>query len=83
MDSVTTQDIHSDPDGTLARVAGGGECLLVTRDGRPIAELRPMRHPVPSGFVLPRGINNGIEALECLSCCIASDVSVGTTADNF
>jgi prevent-host-death family protein len=48
MDSVTIRELRNRGGEVVDRVAAG-ESLVVTRDGRPIAELRPLR---PRG--LPR-----------------------------
>jgi antitoxin (DNA-binding transcriptional repressor) of toxin-antitoxin stability system len=49
MSTVTVQDLQRDPTGLLNRVEAG-ERLLVVRDDRPVAELRP----VPSPLSTPR-----------------------------
>jgi prevent-host-death family protein len=41
MDTVSVQDLQRDPAGVLDRVEAG-ECLVVARGGRPVAELRPI-----------------------------------------
>lgn len=61
MSTVTLQDLQRDPLSLLARVEAG-ESIVVTRDDRPVAELRPVvesrRAPRPFGlaagaFVVP------------------------------
>lgn len=48
------RDLRNHGGEILDRVAGG-ETLTVTRDGRPIAELRPLsRRPVPAALLLQR-----------------------------
>lgn len=42
MDNVTVRDLRNNGGRVLERV-GNGESLTVTLDGRPIAELRPLR----------------------------------------
>ena len=53
MNSVTIQDLQRDPSALLDRVEAG-ERLVVSRDGRPVAELRPvapaLRGPRPIGL---------------------------------
>jgi antitoxin (DNA-binding transcriptional repressor) of toxin-antitoxin stability system len=41
MTAISLQELQSDPDTLLDRVAAG-EHLLVVRGGRPVAELRPV-----------------------------------------
>ena len=41
MSTITVQDLQRDPTGLLNRVEAG-ERLLVLRDDRPVAELRPV-----------------------------------------
>ncbi|MGE5828272.1 MAG: type II toxin-antitoxin system Phd/YefM family antitoxin, partial [Micromonosporaceae bacterium] len=54
MAEVTVRDLCSHGDEILNRVAAG-ESLTVTRDGGPVAELRPLpRRPVPAGVLLQR-----------------------------
>jgi prevent-host-death family protein len=45
MDSVTVRELRNHGGLVLDRVAAG-ETLAVTRDGRPVAELRPLAKPV-------------------------------------
>jgi prevent-host-death family protein len=61
MSTVSLQDLQRDPAGVLDRVEAG-ECLVIAREGRPVAELRPLppaaRGPRPFGlaageFVVP------------------------------
>ncbi len=47
MDSVTIRDLRNHGGEVVDRVEAGGR-LTVTRDGRPVAELRPIR---------PRGLS--------------------------
>lgn len=53
MNTVSLQDLERDPAGLLNRVEAG-ECFVVARDGRPVAELRPLtltvREPRPFGL---------------------------------
>ncbi len=49
MSTVSLQELQRDPDALLDRVEAG-EHLVVVRDGRPVAELRP----VPSNQPGPR-----------------------------
>jgi prevent-host-death family protein len=54
MDEVTVRDLRNHGGEILNRVAAG-EVLTVSRDGLPIAELRPLsRRPVPAGLLLQR-----------------------------
>ena len=54
MPEVTIRDLRNDGGRVLARVARG-ESLIVTRDGDPIAELRPLaRRPVRAAVLLKR-----------------------------
>jgi prevent-host-death family protein len=41
MSTINLQELRQNPDALLDRVAAG-EHLVVVRDGRPIAELRPL-----------------------------------------
>jgi antitoxin (DNA-binding transcriptional repressor) of toxin-antitoxin stability system len=50
MSTVSLQELAHDPAALLDRVEGG-ESLLVTRGGRPVAELRPI---VPAHLTNPR-----------------------------
>lgn len=55
MDEVTIRDLRNEGGHVLDRVTRG-ESLTVTRDGRPIAELRPLlRQPVAARALLRRG----------------------------
>jgi prevent-host-death family protein len=56
MNTVTLHDLQSDPAGILGRVEAG-EHLVVSRDGRPVAELRPVQasRPGPRPFGLAAG----------------------------
>lgn len=53
MSTISLQDLERDPSGLLDRVEAG-ERLVVARDGRPVAELRPLasaaRGPRPFGL---------------------------------
>jgi len=53
MSTISLQDLERDPVGCLNRVEAG-ESILVTRDDRPVAELRPVatnqRSPRPFGL---------------------------------
>ena len=51
MDAVTVRDLRNHGGEVLDRVARG-ESLLVTRDGSPIAELRPRTRRSPSAAEL-------------------------------
>jgi prevent-host-death family protein len=54
MAEVAVRDLRNHGGEILNRVAAG-EPLTVTRDGEPIAELRPLpRRPVPAGVLLQR-----------------------------
>jgi prevent-host-death family protein len=54
MTEVAIRDLRNHGGEILDRVAGG-EALTVTRDGRPIAELRPLpRRPLPAALLLER-----------------------------
>jgi prevent-host-death family protein len=54
MAEVAVRDLRNHGGEILNRVAAG-ESLTVTRDGEPIAELRPLpRRPVPAGVLLQR-----------------------------
>jgi prevent-host-death family protein len=54
MAEVTTRELRNHGGEILDRVAGG-EALTVTRDGRPVAELRPLpRRPMPAALLLDR-----------------------------
>jgi antitoxin (DNA-binding transcriptional repressor) of toxin-antitoxin stability system len=56
MITITVSDIQRDPLGYLRRVEEG-ETLLVTRDERPVAEIKPV--PVPSRQPRPFGLCAG------------------------
>lgn len=53
MSTISLQDLERDPAGLLDRVEAG-ERLVVAREGRPVAELRPLasaaRGPRPFGL---------------------------------
>lgn len=53
MDTVSLQDLQQDPGSFLDRVEAG-ERIIVSRGGRPVAELRPLapsvRGPRPVGL---------------------------------
>lgn len=51
MDSVTIRDLRNKGGEVIDQVAAG-RAVTVTRDGRPVAELRPMRSPGLSASVL-------------------------------
>lgn len=54
MTHVTIRELRNHGGDVIDRVAAG-ERLIVTRDGRPVAELLPMRAaPVPTDALLPR-----------------------------
>jgi prevent-host-death family protein len=54
MAEVAVRDLRNHGGEILNRVAAG-EALTVTRDGEPIAELRPLpRQPVPARVLLQR-----------------------------
>ncbi len=54
MTEVAIRDLRNHGGEILDRVAGG-EALTVTRDGRPIAELRPLpRRPLQAALLLER-----------------------------
>lgn len=54
MSEVTVRDLRNNGAEVLRRVEAG-EHLVVTRDGRPVAELRPLRRPpVPAAVLLER-----------------------------
>jgi prevent-host-death family protein len=54
MTEVTVRDLRNHGGEVLERVAGG-EVMTVTRDGRPVAELRPLpRRPLPAANLLQR-----------------------------
>lgn len=54
MPEVAVRDLRNHGGEILDRVAGG-ESLTVTRDGRPVAELRPLpRRPLPANLLLER-----------------------------
>jgi prevent-host-death family protein len=54
MTEVAVRDLRNHGGEILSRVAAG-EALTVTRDGQPIAELRPLpRHPLPARLLLQR-----------------------------
>ncbi len=56
MSTVTLQDLQRDPLALLRRVEAG-ESILVTREDRPVAELRPVAplRPTPRPFGLAAG----------------------------
>jgi prevent-host-death family protein len=54
MSEVAVRDLRNHGGEILNRVAAG-EALTVTRDGEPIAELRPLpRRPLPASLLLQR-----------------------------
>jgi antitoxin (DNA-binding transcriptional repressor) of toxin-antitoxin stability system len=56
MTTISLKDLQRDPAGLLDRVEAG-EHLVVSRDGRPVAEMRPLGPPVrgPRPFGLAAG----------------------------
>lgn len=46
MDRVTVRELRNEGGAVIDRVIAG-ETLVVTRDGQPVAELRPLRRPGP------------------------------------
>ncbi len=52
MSTITTQDLERDQALILARVAAG-EHILISRDGQPVAELRPV-------VLRPYGLDAGL-----------------------
>jgi prevent-host-death family protein len=73
MSEVTIRDLRNRGADVLERVSRG-EILTVTRDGRPVAELRPLsRQPVAAAVLLerwrrlpavdPRRLRSDIDAL--------------------
>ena len=56
MNAISLQDLQRDPAALLDRVEAG-ERLIVSRDGRPVAELRPIDSPqsAPRPFGLAAG----------------------------
>jgi prevent-host-death family protein len=54
MSEVSIRDLRNHGGDVIDRVERG-ERLIVTRDGRPVAELRPLeRQPVKSGVLIER-----------------------------
>jgi prevent-host-death family protein len=54
MEEVTVRELRNNGGQVLERVARG-ETLTVTRDGRPVAELRPLpAQPLPADTLLQR-----------------------------
>jgi prevent-host-death family protein len=54
MIETTVRELRNHGGEILDRVADG-ESLIVTRDGRPVAELRPLpRHPLAARLILER-----------------------------
>jgi prevent-host-death family protein len=51
MAEVTVRDLRNHAGEVVDRVAGG-EHIVVTRDGRPVAELRPIPRPAYSSAAL-------------------------------
>jgi prevent-host-death family protein len=66
MHNVTLQDLERDPAALLDRVEAG-ERLIVSRGGRPVAELRPVGSPrsVPPTFGLTAGAFVVPEDFDC------------------
>ena len=56
MNAITVQDIQADPTAFLRRVEAG-ESLVVMRDERAVAEVRPMVIPPPG--LRPHGLAAG------------------------
>ncbi len=56
MNTINVQDIERDPLGCLRRVESG-ETLVILRDERPVAEIKPIASPTPQPrpFGLCRG----------------------------
>ncbi|MCH9737048.1 MAG: type II toxin-antitoxin system prevent-host-death family antitoxin [Actinomycetia bacterium] len=54
MESVTVRQLRNDGREVLRRVEEDGERLIVTRDGTPVAELRPLPRPSVSAAELIR-----------------------------
>lgn len=56
MSTISVQDIQRDPLGCLRRVEEG-ETLVIVRDERPVAEIKPIPLPIPQPrpFGLCRG----------------------------
>ena len=57
MNTVSLSEFQHDPAAYFDRVEAG-ECLVVSRDGRPIAEIRPLT-PQPVGTRRPFGLAAG------------------------
>ncbi len=54
MDTVTIRELRNHGRTVIDRVEAG-ECLVVSRDGRPVAELRPLpREPLDAETLLER-----------------------------
>ncbi len=54
MSEITVRELRNRGGDVLERVARG-EALIVTRDGQPIAELRPLRRrPIPAAVLVNR-----------------------------
>lgn len=54
MDRVSIRDLRNKGGDVIDRVEGG-EVLVITRDGRPVAELRPLRaRGVPKHLLMDR-----------------------------
>ena len=56
MSTISVQDIQRDPLAFLRRVEGG-ETLVVLRDQRPVAEIKPIK--APTGSRRPYGLCAG------------------------
>lgn len=56
MSTISVQEIQRDPSAFLRRVEAG-EALLVVRDDRPVAEVKPV--PGPAGQPRPYGMCAG------------------------
>jgi prevent-host-death family protein len=55
MAEVSVRDLYRNGGEILNRVAAAGEVLIVTRNGKPIAELRPLpRQPLRAGQLIER-----------------------------
>ena len=52
MATVSVQEFAASPEGIVGR-AEAGECVVITRDGRPVAEMRPAAPEEPRSPGLP------------------------------
>jgi len=62
MSTVSLQELQGDADGLLDRVEAGGR-FVVVRDGRPVAELRPVTPSGPGPAPRPFGLCAGAFAV--------------------